>query len=310
MKDLVSIIVPVYNREELICETLDSIILQTYTNWECIIIDDHSTDKTFDVILSYSIKDSRIKIFKSPSYSKKGANFCRNYGFKISIGKYIQWFDSDDIMMSSMIEHKVFKIQSDDSDIVINRLGFFKNKINDYFTDNRTSLESDSDNLPFDFFAGKFWFGTPQPLFKKSLLFSQKKLFNVNLKRNQETEFFVRLLINNPKISYINDVLILQRIHDNSIGGNYGSLSESKKYLIDLPAYKLLFVSFLDTPFLSEVVLVYFKKYFNSCLKKMNFSFNSMLDLLLFGFKYNLFDSNILALKIFFSRFLLHIRNV
>ena len=64
LKDLVSIIVPVYNREELICETLDSIIMQTYTNWECIIIDDHSTDKTVDVILSYSLNDSRIKIFK------------------------------------------------------------------------------------------------------------------------------------------------------------------------------------------------------------------------------------------------------
>lgn len=302
---LVSIIIPVYNREHLLVETLQSILFQSYTNWECIIVDDRSTDKTVEIIQKYCKIDCRFKFYSRPTYLKKGANNCRNYGFKISIGTYIQWFDSDDIMLPSMIEEKILKINLDNSDIVINRLGFFKNGISDYFTDTRVSLTSPSENLPFEFFAGNFWFQTSQPIFRKSFLSLQKKIFNKNLKRNQETEFFVRLLIRNPKISYINDVLILQRIHDNSIGGIYVSSSESKKYLIDFPAYKLLFLSFLNTPFLTEEVLLYFKKYFNSCLNKMHFNFNSMLKLLLFGYKHNLFNSNILAMKIFISRFLL-----
>lgn len=304
-ENLVSIIIPVYNRQIFISATLESILSQSYTNWECIIIDDHSTDKTFDILLSYSSIDSRIIVHKRPLYLTKGANICRNYGYKISKGKYIQWFDSDDIMLPTMLENKIIKIILDNSDIVINRLGFFKSDTNKFFTDNRSSIESKIKNLPFDFFAGNFWFGTPQPLFMKSYLQSQKKLFNVNLVRNQETELFVRILLQNPKISYLNDVLILQRIHENSIGEKYSSLTESKKYLIDLPAYKLLYISFLDTPFLTEEVSLYFKKYFDSCLKKMEFKFIPSVNLLFFCLKYKLFNSNILALKIFISRILL-----
>ena len=304
-ENLVSIIIPVFNRQSFISATLESILSQSHTNWECIIIDDHSTDKTFDILLSYSSLDSRIIVHKRPTYLAKGANICRNYGYKISKGKYIQWFDSDDIMLPTMLENKIIKIISDNSDFVINRLGFFKSDINKYFTDDRSSIESTIKNLPFDYFAGNFWFGTPQPLFMKSFLQSQKKLFNVNLVRNQETELFVRLLLQNPKISYLNDVLTLQRIHENSIGEKYSSLTESKKFLTDLPTYKLLYISFIDTPFLTEEVSLYFKKYFDSCLKKMEFKFIPLINLLLFCLKHNLFNSNILAIKIFISRFLL-----
>jgi glycosyltransferase involved in cell wall biosynthesis len=307
---LCSIIIPTFNRESLIQYTLDSILNQTYVNWECIIVDDGSSDNTVEIIKKNMTNDSRFRFYERPFYLKKGANSCRNYGFSKVSGEFVQWFDSDDIMFPSMLEEKINKINLDKSDIVIARLGFFKNKIDDFYTDDRINVESKSDNLPFAFFAGNFWFQTSQPLFRNSFLSLQKKLFNANLKRNQETELFVRLLIQNPKISYLNTVLILQRIHENSIGGFYVSLSVSKKYLIDSPAYKLLFLSFLNTPFLTQEVLLYFKKYFNSCLSKMYFNFYSMLNLLLFGFKHKLFKSNFLATKIFFTRILLSIKNV
>ncbi len=307
---LCSIIIPTFNRENLLQFTLDSVLNQTYSNWECIIVDDGSTDNTLEIIKNYVFIDSRFKFYKRPFYLNKGANSCRNYGFSKISGEFVQWFDSDDIMMPSMIEEKVSRIIYDKSDIVIARLGFFKHEIDRYFTDDRITIESKSNNLPFDFFAGDFWFQTSQPLFTKSFLSFQKKLFNINLKRNQETELFVRILIQKPKISYLNSVLLLQRIHDNSIGGLYVSLSESKKYLIDNPAYKLLFQSFINTPFLTQEVFLYFKKYFHSCLNKMHFNFYSMFKLLLFGFKYKLFNSNILATKIFITRILLCLKNV
>ncbi|MCF8342699.1 MAG: glycosyltransferase family 2 protein [Chitinophagaceae bacterium] len=299
---LCSIIIPTFNREYLLQYTLDSILNQTYVNWECILVDDGSNDNTVEIIKKNVINDSRFRFYKRPFYLKKGANSCRNYGFSKISGDYVQWFDSDDIMMPKMIEEKINKINSDKSDIVIARLGFFKNKIEDFYTDDRINFESNRNNLPFDFFAGNFWFQTSQPLFRKTFLSSQKELFNRNLKRNQETELFVRLLIKNPKISYLNDILILQRIHLLSIGGFYGSMALSIKYLIDFPAYMLLFKSFLNTPYLTDEVLLFFKKYFNSCLNKMEFNFISMLSLILFGYRYNLFKSNILALKIFIFR--------
>jgi len=186
---LCSIIIPTFNREYLLQHTLDSIRNQTYVNWECIIVDDGSTDNTLEIIKKNLLFDSRFKFYKRPIYLKKGANSCRNYGFSKISGEFVQWFDSDDIMLPSMIEEKISNIIFENSDVVIARLGFFKNSIEDFYTDDRITIESKSNNLPFDFFAGNFWFQTSQPLFRNTFLSSQKKLFNINLKRNQETEF-------------------------------------------------------------------------------------------------------------------------
>lgn len=94
----VSIVIPSYNRSYLIAETLESILAQSYEKWECIVVDDHSTDNTEEVVAGFTARDSRIRYARRPSDRPKGANACRNYGFEISNGNYINWFDSDDIM--------------------------------------------------------------------------------------------------------------------------------------------------------------------------------------------------------------------
>ncbi|MCM2302197.1 MAG: glycosyltransferase, partial [Flavobacteriaceae bacterium] len=90
---LVSIIIPTFNRAHLIGETLDSILAQTYTNWECIVVDDGSSDNTHIVVGQYVAKDSRIKYVHRPEHMLKGPSSCRNYGFELSKGEYINWFD-------------------------------------------------------------------------------------------------------------------------------------------------------------------------------------------------------------------------
>ena len=80
MKELVSIIIPTFNRANLISYTLDSVLNQDYTSWECLVVDDGSTDKTQEVVLGYIQKDSRIKLLHRPNDWIKGANSCRNYG--------------------------------------------------------------------------------------------------------------------------------------------------------------------------------------------------------------------------------------
>ena len=86
MCPLVSIIIPNYNRADLIVETLNSIIAQTYTNWECIVVDDGSTDDSIKVIDEYSKLDPRIYLYIRPNHKRKGANSCRNYGLEMSRG--------------------------------------------------------------------------------------------------------------------------------------------------------------------------------------------------------------------------------
>ena len=104
---LCSIIIPTFNREYLLQYTLDSILNQTYINWECILVDDGSTDDTLGVIKKYLFIDSRFKFYKRPFYIKKGANSCRNFGFSKISGEFIQWFDSDDIMPLNSIEDRI-----------------------------------------------------------------------------------------------------------------------------------------------------------------------------------------------------------
>ncbi|GHT29078.1 hypothetical protein FACS18942_10000 [Planctomycetales bacterium] len=95
---MISIIIPVYNRAELVKETLDSVLAQTYTDWECIIVDDGSTDDSWKVLQEYVARDSRIKVFCRPDDRIKGAPTCRNIGYENSSGDIVYWFDSDDVL--------------------------------------------------------------------------------------------------------------------------------------------------------------------------------------------------------------------
>ena len=82
MNPLISIIIPTYNRASMLGKTLDSILAQTYTFWECIIVDDGSTDDTIEVVKSYTEKDTRLHFYTRPNNMLKRANACRNYGFE------------------------------------------------------------------------------------------------------------------------------------------------------------------------------------------------------------------------------------
>ena len=76
MIPLVSIIIPTYNRAHVIGETLDSVLLQTYCNWECIVVDDGSSDNTSEILDNYCKKDTRFQYYIRPTNRKKGAGSC------------------------------------------------------------------------------------------------------------------------------------------------------------------------------------------------------------------------------------------
>ena len=78
MNALVSIIIPTFNRAHLLGETLNSVINQTYSNWECIVVDDGSSDYTEQLMEFYIQKDPRIIFVRRPDNRPKGANACRN----------------------------------------------------------------------------------------------------------------------------------------------------------------------------------------------------------------------------------------
>ena len=103
MKDLVSIIVPVYNAEKFIDETINTVLNQTYTNWELLLVNDCSTDNSIDIIKKF--KDKRIKLINNKVNSK--AAISRNNGIKKAKGRYICFLDADDLWDKEKLEKQV-----------------------------------------------------------------------------------------------------------------------------------------------------------------------------------------------------------
>ena len=103
---LISIIIPVHNRVELIQHTLQSVIDQTYQNWECIIVDDHSIDNTLAVCHQLAKDDHRIHVYSLPD-GKRYASAARNYGLQKARGEFINFLDSDDILLPQKLEKQM-----------------------------------------------------------------------------------------------------------------------------------------------------------------------------------------------------------
>jgi len=103
--NLVSIIIPCYNAEEFISETIDSVLAQTYENWEMIIVDDCSIDNSPQIILSSTNKDERIRLIKLSKNS--GVAEARNMGLLQAKGDYIAFLDSDDIWDKNKLHEQI-----------------------------------------------------------------------------------------------------------------------------------------------------------------------------------------------------------
>ena len=102
---MVSIITPLYNSERFIPETINSVLAQTYQNWEMIIVDDCSNDNSVSIVKNYQLKDTRIKLFFLTENS--GSAIARNKAIKESKGKIIAFLDSDDIWLPNKLERHV-----------------------------------------------------------------------------------------------------------------------------------------------------------------------------------------------------------
>jgi len=235
MIPLVSIIIPTYNRAYLIKETLDSILLQTYTNWECIVVDDGSNDGTDNLLAGYIEKDHRFKYFSRPKNRLKGANSCRNYGFEVSSGDYINWFDSDDIMHPNKLKIQINQLIVSELNYSVCQTLVFKNTI-----DNIIGLRSEniySDNIFEDYLERKVIWMTPSAIWKKEFLNQFNFLFDEELQAAQEWEFHCRMLYHSDKYELVDDALIYIRNHEQSI--SYNSSMNKRMFNYFLARFKI-----------------------------------------------------------------------
>ena len=128
MDSLISVIVPIYNSEKYLDNTIKSIINQTYKNLEIILVDDGSTDKSYEICKKYQKKDNRIKLFHQKN---KGVSFARNIGIENSNGEFLTFLDSDDLIDKKMYE-KLFNAFDNNLDYVFCDYKTKKNILNNY----------------------------------------------------------------------------------------------------------------------------------------------------------------------------------
>lgn len=211
----IAIIIPVYNRANLLPETLNSIIEQTFTDWECILVDDQSTDDSFKVMEEYQKKDNRIKAYKRPLESKKGANACRNFGFTKSAGAYIKWFDSDDIMLPNHLETAYHTIVDNSLDFVVTDTLNFNHENGEMlekpynFSRNKVIITAENFALNKIGWITDDFLGTRESV--------DRIKFNENITDGDEYNFFVKMLHQSVKGIFIKEVLTHRRIHNDSI---------------------------------------------------------------------------------------------
>lgn len=111
---LVSIIIPVYNAERFVAQTLESVLEQTYPYWEAILVNDGSTDDSLEILKNYAQKDKRFKIINKKNEHVSAA---RNDGLKLANGSYITFLDADDIWYPQFLELMLQSMQAENADV-------------------------------------------------------------------------------------------------------------------------------------------------------------------------------------------------
>jgi len=221
---MISIIIPCFNRENIISETILSVINQSFTDLEILVIDDHSSDNSFQIVDGFVSKDERVKIFRRPNDLPKGGNSCRNFGLQISKGDYVKWLDSDDLLESNALQLQIDDILNTCSDVSL------CNSVN-FVTDQDFRKTSRWGNLneeisPSNFVSGSFRWHTCSGLWKRRY-FSSEDIWELGLSNSQEWLMHLTQIVKGCKMSIIDDELCLIRVHTESMSsaknksGNY-----------------------------------------------------------------------------------------
>lgn len=116
INEKVSVIIPVYNVEKFLSKCVDSILAQTYSDFEVILVNDGSKDKSLEICREYEKKDNRIVVVDKEN---EGAGFARNAGLDVATGKYIMFIDSDDWIEGNMLEYLVELINQTSAEVAI-----------------------------------------------------------------------------------------------------------------------------------------------------------------------------------------------
>jgi glycosyltransferase involved in cell wall biosynthesis len=231
---LVSIIVPAFNYGHLIEQTLNNLLLQTWQNWECIIVDDGSKDNTAEVVKSFCDKDSRFIYHFKPN---AGLSAARNTGIALAKGQFIQLLDADDLIGHRKFEEQLALFKNKpDVDIVYSEVRYFRTS-----HPNERRYTMDENNIPWNLglssdkheelaclLLQRNIMAVNCPLIKKDV-FDEIGLFDTALKSVEDWEYWCRCAIKGKYFLFdpSEESFALVRMHDGSMSTNLVKMTEA-----------------------------------------------------------------------------------
>lgn len=197
--ELVSVLMPVYNVEGFLTRSVSSILCQTYTSFELILVDDGSTDASSEICDHFASEDSRIRVFH---HANQGISFTREFALSKASGDYIAWVDSDDWIEPDMIEQMVLCAKENEADIVSCNLEVVWSSttwnVRNYYHDKEQFLrEAISSN----------WAVLWKLLIKKTLINTHDIHFPNGINNGEDYYFVVQCLLNATKIACVDKQL-------------------------------------------------------------------------------------------------------
>ncbi|TGN03749.1 glycosyltransferase family 2 protein [Leptospira bandrabouensis] len=206
---LVSILMNCYNGAEFLREAIDSVIAQTYQNWELVFWDNQSTDKSAEIVRSYN--DSRIKYYYAPEHTKlyKG----RNLAIEKVTGNYIAFLDTDDVWKINKLELQMSAFANSDYDLVCSNYDLIDPKSRFIKRANRFNKPS---GFITKYLIDEYYIGILTVVFNAKLLKENNLNFNQSYNHIGDFELFLKLS-ENHKILYMSNSLACYRIHDNNL---------------------------------------------------------------------------------------------
>ena len=231
--DLISIIVPLYNSEKYIHETILSVVNQTYPNWELIIIDDCSSDNSLNIVKKIMQNDKRVKLITNDVNFGSAAK-PRNIGIRHAKGQYIAFLDSDDVWDKNKLQEQLEYMRSTGSTISctdlteIDRTGNINPRKNKLFKIIFSILPSYS--LSLLLITNRVC--TSSVMLKRSLL--NGLLFDEDKKIApvEDYHLWLSILLSNraKKIDRLKKNLVMYRVHDENISSDYSEMLSKAKY--------------------------------------------------------------------------------
>jgi glycosyltransferase involved in cell wall biosynthesis len=225
---LISVVIPTYNRKERVTRAVKSVLTQTISNLECIVVDDCSTDGTEQAITA--ISDERIHFYRHDE--NQGGSAARNTGIRMAEGEYIAFLDSDDEWYPEKLESQVGLLESRPEEWVAAYCGVERNRVNSlarlfgkYFPET-TGIEGGEEVIPRVLSMELAVYAGSTLLVRRETVVELGG-FDESFPRHQDLEFVVRVL-QQGKLGYVEEVLV--RAHETGTP-SYGTLIEAKDHL-------------------------------------------------------------------------------